>query len=94
MHVPLEAYEAERADFERVLAAIRTIRHATLGELGSIEWLVQVIRSVGLVPIPDYEVTFHGEEEYVNASQQGLIQIPREFARYLALLPYTKGLQG
>jgi hypothetical protein len=86
VHVSLEAYEAERADFERVLAAIRTIQRATLEELSSVDWLVEVIRSVGLVPIPGYESTFHGEEEYVNASQQGLIQIPREFARYLAFL--------
>jgi hypothetical protein len=86
MQVSLESYEAERADFARVVAAIRTIGCAPMAELSSVDWLVEVIRSVGLVPIPDFETAFHGEEDYVNASQQGLIQIPREFARYLALL--------
>jgi hypothetical protein len=65
---------------------VRTIQAAALAELHSIEWLLGVIRSVGLVPIPDAETTYEGEAEYLNASQQGLIQLPREFARWLLLL--------
>ncbi|HYR57766.1 MAG TPA: class I SAM-dependent methyltransferase, partial [Chthoniobacteraceae bacterium] len=30
--------------------------------------------------------TYEGEEDYINASQQGVIQLPREFARWLLLL--------
>lgn len=82
----LESYEAERADFERVLDAIRTIKAASLDELRSLDWLTDLIRSVGLVPIPEAEETYCGEEDFINPSQQGVIQLPREFARYLLLL--------
>ena len=83
---PLEAYEIERADFARVLAGIRKIQAASLDELHSLEWLLEMIREVGLVPIPDAEITYEGEGDCLNSSQQGLIQIPREFARWLLLL--------
>jgi SAM-dependent methyltransferase len=82
----LEAYEAERADFERVLEAVRRVQAAASEELQSEEWLVDVIRHAGLVPIPECEKTYGPEAEYLNSSQQGLIQIPHEFARYLKLL--------
>jgi SAM-dependent methyltransferase len=81
----LEAYEMERADFARVIAAIRQIQAAPLDRLTSFDWLLALIRSVGLVPIPDAELTYEGEDEFLNASQQGLIQLPREFARWLQL---------
>ena len=86
MAVPLEGWEIERADFARVVAAIGKIQAASLDELRSLEWLLDTIRAVGLVPIPDAEVTYEGECEWMNSSQQGLIQLPREFARWLLLL--------
>jgi SAM-dependent methyltransferase len=82
----LEAYEAERADFERVIAAVRKVQAATLEDLRSVDWVVDVIREIGLVPIPEAGRTYADEAEYLNSSQQGLIQIPREFARWLVLL--------
>ena len=86
MPEPLESYEIERADFARVIAGIARIRGATLEELRSLEWLLPTIREVGLVPIPDAELTYAGESDYLNSSQQGLIQLPREFARWLLLV--------
>jgi SAM-dependent methyltransferase len=77
---------AERADFERVLGGIRRLLAATGEQLRSLDWLVGVIRNVGLVPIPEAAATYEGEEEYINGTQQGLIQLPREFARWLLLL--------
>ena len=82
----LEAYEIERADFARVVAGIRKIQAASLDELLSPDWLLDTIRAVGLVPIPDAELTYEGETDCMNSSQQGLIQLPREFARWLLLL--------
>ena len=86
MSDPLDAYEIERADFARVIAGIRKIQAASLDELRSLDWLLDTIRAVGLVPIPDWEVTYEGETDALNSSQQGLIQLPREFARWLLLL--------
>ena len=83
---PLDACEIERADFARVLAGIRKIHAAPLENLRSIEWLLGTIRAVGLVPIPDADATYEGETDSLNSSQQGLIQLPREFARWLLLL--------
>ncbi len=83
---PLDAYEIERADFARVVAGIRKIQAASLDELRSLDWLLDTIRAVGLVPIPDAELTYEGENDWLNSSQQGLIQLPREFARWLLLL--------
>lgn len=82
----LEAYESERADFERVLEAVRKLQSAPMPDLQSVDWLADVIRHAGLVPIPECEKTYGPETDFLNASQQGLIQIPREFARYLRLL--------
>ena len=85
MPVSLEAYEIERADFERVLGGIRRIQGASPDELESVDWLADVIREVGLVPIPEAERTYGQDSEFLNSSQQGLIQIPREYARFLVL---------
>jgi hypothetical protein len=85
MSEPVEAYDIERADFERVLDGIRAIQRASTDELRSLDWLVATIREVGLVPIPEAEATYEGEQDFINASQQGLIQLPREFARWLLL---------
>ena len=82
----LEGYDIERADFEHVLDGIRKIQRATMEELQSLDWLVATIREVGLVPIPEAAATYEGEEDFINASQQGVIQLPREFARWLLLL--------
>lgn len=81
----LEAYDLERADFARVLAGIRRVQAATEAELASLDWLVEVIRGIGLVPIPEAGATYADEAEFLNGSQQGLIQLPREFARWLQL---------
>lgn len=82
----LEGYELERADFERVLNGARAIAAASEEQLRSVDWLVGVIREVGLVPIPESEVTYEGEQDYINGTQQGLIQVPREFACWLTVL--------
>ncbi len=82
----LESYEAQRADFERTLTAIRAISSATIADLQSLDWLVRLIREVGLVPIPEAERTYAEDAEYLNSSTLGVIQLPREFARYLLLL--------
>ncbi len=84
MSIP--AYEIERADFQRVIDAVRRIQAAESSELESLDWLVGVIREVGVVPIPESAATYAGEEDFINASQQGVIQLPREFALYLKLL--------
>ncbi len=83
---PLESYEIERADFARVIAGIHKIQVAPADSLQSLEWLQQTIREVGLVPIPNSEITYEGEGDHLNSSQQGLIQLPREFARWLMLV--------
>ncbi len=82
----LESYEAERADFERLISAIRKVQAAQIENLRSHEWLVEVIREIGLVPIPESGRTYASEAEFLNSSQQGLIQIPQEYARLLLLL--------
>ena len=86
MSAALEAYEIERADFARVITGIGKIQAATLDDLRSLEWLLEMIREVGLVPIPEAAMTYEGEGDCLNPSQQGLIQLPREFARWLLLL--------
>lgn len=77
---------AERADFERILAAMRRIQAAPIDDLRSLDWLVALIREAGLVPIPEAAATYASEEDHINGTQQGLIQLPREFARWLLLL--------
>ena len=84
--VSLDAYHAERADFARLIEALHAIRAASLEELRSDEWLVALIRSVGLAPLPEAEQVYVGDEDYINASNQGVVQLPREFARYLLFL--------
>jgi SAM-dependent methyltransferase len=79
-------YAAERADFLRLLTAVRQIQAAPLDALHDVAWLAGVIRGVGLVPIPEFAKTYEGEEEHLNGTQQGLIQLPSEFAAWLALL--------
>jgi SAM-dependent methyltransferase len=86
MNALLADFRAEREDFERVLEGIRNIRKASADDLASLDWLTGMIREVGLVPIPEAGATYEGEEEYINGTQQGLIQLPREFARWLQLL--------
>ncbi|MEQ1861028.1 MAG: class I SAM-dependent methyltransferase [Chthoniobacteraceae bacterium] len=83
-------FAAERADFARVLAAMRAIQAAPLDALRSPDWLADRIREAGLVPIPEAATTYAGEEDFINGTQQGLIQLPREFARWLLLLGEQK----
>lgn len=86
----LSDFAAERADFDRVLAGMRSLQQATQEQLASVDWLVGVIREVGLVPIPEAHATYLGEGDYINGTQQGLIQLPYEFARWLVLLGEKK----
>jgi hypothetical protein len=86
MDSTLEAFHADRADFERVLDGVRKIQAATFDSLRSFDWVTAMIREVGLVPIPEWQVTYEGEEDFINGTEQGLIQLPREFARWLLLL--------
>jgi hypothetical protein len=86
MSEKLESYAAERADFARVIAAVRKLQSAPLSDLRSLDWLVALLREVGLVSIPEAGRTYAEEAEYLNSSQQGVIQLPREFARYLLVL--------
>lgn len=86
MSAELELLNAERADFERVLDGVRAIQSASTEQLLSVDWLIDVICQVGFVPIPEAHVCFEGFEDYINGTQQGLIQIPREFAQWLLLL--------
>jgi len=65
---------------------MRALQQASPAQLASLDWLVGLIREVGLVPIPEAHTTYGGEEDYINGAQQGLIQLPREFARWLLLL--------
>lgn len=85
MSPALQAYDIERADFARVVAGVQRIRGATQAELDSLDWLVGTIRDVGLAPIPEAAIAYEGEEDFLNASQQGVVQLPREFARWLQL---------
>lgn len=85
MTSPLDAYNVERADFQHVLDAIQKIRAASEEDLASLDWLTGLIREVGLVAIAESVENYEGEEDHVNASQQGVIQRPREFARCLHL---------
>jgi hypothetical protein len=84
--VSLEAYDAERADFERVLDAIRQFQTAAVAKLEDVEWVCGVVRSVGLAILFPPEEIYADEAELVNASHQGITQYPREFARWLVLL--------
>jgi SAM-dependent methyltransferase len=86
MSQTLADFSAERADFDRVLGGVRAILSAPKEALLSLDWLGGMIREVGLVPIPDAGTTYEGEEDYINGTQQGLIQLPREFARWLLML--------
>jgi hypothetical protein len=81
-----ERYEIEYADFCRLLAGVRQIQAASMAELQSFDWLTQVIREVGLSPIQGGMIAYQGEDEWINGSQQGVVQLPREFARYLMLV--------
>jgi hypothetical protein len=82
----LEAYDAERIDFERVLRAIHRFREAPAASLHDLEWVYQVVCSVGLAILHPAEEIYAGEADLMNASHQGITQYPREFARWLVLL--------
>jgi hypothetical protein len=82
----LEPYDAERADFERVLEAIRQFQAAPIASLGDLEWVRRVVGSAGLAPLFPAEEIYADEAGLMNASHQGITQYPREFARWLLLL--------
>jgi len=84
--ITLEAYDAERADFERVLKAIRRFHAATVGEMHDLDWVCEVVGSVGLAALHPAEEIYADEADLMNSSHQGITQYPREFARWLLLL--------
>jgi hypothetical protein len=84
--ITLEAFDAERADFERVLGAIRRFQGASETELHDLEWVCEVVGSVGLSPLFPAEEIYGDVAGLMNSSHQGITQYPREFARWLLLL--------
>jgi hypothetical protein len=82
----LEVFEAEEADFARVLAAAERFRRASEAELHDLEWIHEVVCSVGLSPLAPIEETYADMAHLVNGTHQGITQYPREFARWLHLL--------
>lgn len=82
----LEQWNAERADFARVLAAIRTIQSAPPDALLDLAWIEDVICSVGLGILMPPEEIYADKGHLVNGSHQGVTQYPLEFARWLRLL--------
>ncbi len=82
----LEQWDAERADFARVLAAIRSIQSAAPETLLRLDWLEETICSVGLGILTPPEVIYADKGDLVNGSHQGVTQYPIEFARWLRLL--------
>ncbi len=82
----LEAFEAEQADFARVLAAMDRLRGASMAELRDLDWLHEVVCSVGVSMLDPLEETYLEYVPLVNGTHQGITQWPREFARWLHLL--------
>jgi hypothetical protein len=85
-----EAYDADRADFERVLDAIRQFQTAPVAKLDDLEWVYEVVCSVGLSPLFPPEEIYADEAHLMNASCQGITQYPREFAHWLILLGQSR----
>jgi len=84
--VSLDACDADRADFQRVLDAIRQFQAAPVEKLHDLEWVCSVVCSVGLAILFPPEELYADEAEFMNASLQGITQYPTEFARWLLLL--------
>jgi hypothetical protein len=82
----LEAYDADRADFEHVIEAIGKFQAAPVAKLHDLEWVYEVVCSVGLGILFPPEKIYADEAALMNASHQGITQYPREFARWLLLL--------
>jgi hypothetical protein len=82
----IESYDADRADFERVLAAIRSFQGAPVANLHKLDWVYDVVCSVGLSALFPPEEVYADEAHLMNSSSQGITQYPREFARWLILL--------
>ena len=82
----LEAFDIERADFERVLEAIRHFQNAPVAKLHELEWVYGVVCSVGLAILFPPEEIYADEADLMLGSRQGITQYPREFARWLLLL--------
>jgi SAM-dependent methyltransferase len=84
--VSLEALAAEEADFSRLLAAVERIRSASEAELHELEWLHEMVCSVGVAMLEPVDETYQDMAHLVCGSHQGISQYPREFARWLHLL--------
>jgi len=82
----LEAYEADRVDFERIIDAVRQFQTVPVASLHDLEWVYKVVCSAGLSILFPPEEIYADEAELMIASHQGITQYPREFARWLVLL--------
>lgn len=81
-----ESYDAERADFARLLEAIRLAGEAPLATMRELDWIEQYVSLPGLTPLHPAEEIYQDQAHLMNASHQGMTQYPREFARWLRLL--------
>jgi hypothetical protein len=84
--VSLETYDAERADFELVLNAIRQFQTAPVEKLHDLQWVHEVVCSIGLGALHPPEEIYADKAGLMNGSHQGITQYPMEFARWLLLL--------
>jgi predicted O-methyltransferase YrrM len=82
----LEAFNAEENDFARVLSAIDLLANATETQLHDLDWLHEVVCSVGVSMIEPVDETYADMAHLVSGSHQGISQYPREYARWLHLL--------
>ncbi len=79
-------FDAEAADFDRVMAAVDRVDAAGMAELRDQQWLVGIIREIGLSMRVDTEANYADESDHSNGSHQGMIQYPQEYAGYLLRL--------
>jgi protein-L-isoaspartate O-methyltransferase len=86
LRASLEFYDAERADFELVLKAIGKVQRASDAAVRDLDWVHEWVCSVGLAPLHPAEEAYADKAELMNASHQGIVQYPIEFARWLRLL--------
>ena len=84
--ISLESYDAERRDFDLVLAAIRRAHSASPTDLENLDWIEEWVSAVGLGNLPAFEDAYLDKAHLVNGSHQGIVQYPREFARWLRFL--------
>ena len=85
IRTPIRNLFKQRAEW-KLLAGIECLSQASLEQLKNVEWLEAAIGRIGLkyLPSPYHEV--YGDDVHrMNFHGDGLFQIPRQFARFLAL---------